>query len=96
MIIYIQSIDYIIWEIIEYGPYMLTKIIKINGKLDQFVPNHGEEYNEDDKRKLSLNAGAKNLPHCALDRNKFIYISTCKSTYDISHTLEVTHVGLAK
>lgn len=96
MMIYIQSIDYNIWKIIEYGPYVPTKTIKIDEKLDQTIPKAREEYDEDDRRKLSLNAKAKNLLYCALYRNEFNRISTCDSAYDIWLALEVTHVSTNK
>jgi hypothetical protein len=96
MMIYVQSIDYNIWKIIEYGPYVPTKTIKIDGRPDQSIPKPREEYDDEDRRKLSLNAKAKNLLYCALDRNEFNRISTCDSAYDIWHALEVTHVGTSK
>lgn len=33
---------------------------------------------------------------CTLDKNKFNCISTCYSTYNIWHALEVTHIGTSK
>lgn len=35
IMIYVQSIDYNIWEIIAYCPYVPTKTIKIDGRPDQ-------------------------------------------------------------
>ncbi|XP_022866058.1 uncharacterized protein LOC111385861 [Olea europaea var. sylvestris] len=96
MMIYVQFIDYNIWKVIEYGPYAPTKTIKVDGSLDQTLPKSREEYDDEDKRKLSLNAKAKNLLYCALDRNEFNQISTCDSAYDIWYALEVTHVGTSK
>ena len=94
--IYIQSIDYNIWEVIEFGPYVPTKITKVDDKPDQTISKPREEYDEEDKRKLSLNARAKNLLYCALDKNEFNRISTCDSAYDIWHALEITHLGTNK
>jgi hypothetical protein len=96
MTIFIQSIDCNVWEVIEFGPYKLTKVIKIDGKSDQIIPKLREEYDENDKRKLSLNARAKNILYCALDRNEFNRISTCDSAHEIWHALEITHVGTSK
>jgi hypothetical protein len=96
MMIYIQSIDYNVWEVIEFGLHKLTKVIKVDGKSDQIISKPREEYDEDDKRKLSLNAKAKNLLYCALNINEFNRINTCDSVYDIWHVLEITHMGTNK
>ena len=69
MTIYLQSIDYNLWELIENGPYVPMKLIKEEEKLDRLVLKEKHEYEEEDKRKLSLNARAKNVLHCALDKN---------------------------
>ena len=50
--IYVQSVNYNIWKIIEYGPYMPTKTIKIDGRPDQTIPKSREEYGDEDKRKF--------------------------------------------
>lgn len=64
---------YIIWEGLEYGPYVSTKFIKFDGKSDQIIPKPREEYDEEDKRYLSLNARVKNLLYCTLDKNEFTH-----------------------
>lgn len=41
--IYVQSMDYNIWEVIEFGPYWPTKVVKIDGKLDEKISKPREE-----------------------------------------------------
>lgn len=48
MMIYIQSIDYNVCEVIEFGPHKLTKVIKLDEKSDQTIPKTREEYDEND------------------------------------------------
>lgn len=43
MMIYVQSMDYNIWEVIEFGPYWPTKVVKIDGKLDEKISKPREE-----------------------------------------------------
>ena len=54
------------------------------------------EYEEEDARKLSLNARAKNVLYCALDKNEFNRICMCDSAQDIWNLLEITHIGTSK
>lgn len=76
----------------EYGPYRPTKVIKIEGKLNETISKPREE----DKWKLSLNIRAKNLLYCALNKNEINHISTCDSVYNIWHAFEVTYIGTSK
>ena len=96
MTIYLQSIDYNLWEVIENGPYVPMKLIKEEGKPDRLVLKEKHEYEEEDKRKLSLNARAKNVLYCALDKNEFNRICMCDSAQDIWNLLEITHIGTSQ
>lgn len=75
------------------GPYVSTIVIKIAVKLDQTISKPKEEYNKEDKWKLTLNVRAKNLLYCVLNKNIFNSISTCNSAYDIWHAFEITHMS---
>ena len=88
MRVYLQSIDYALWRIVEDGPFVPTKSDK-----DKLIPKDPSEFDEDDERKLSINARAMNILYCALDRNEFNRITSCKSAQAIWHTLEVIHEG---
>lgn len=59
MMIYIQPINYNMWDVIEFGTYESTKVIKVDGKSDQAISEPKQEYDEEDKWKLSLNVRTK-------------------------------------
>lgn len=88
MRIYLQSVDYDLWDIVENGPYMPIKIVE-----KESMPKPRNEWDEHDKRLMSMNAKAINAFYCALDKNEFNRISTCTSAHEIWKMLEVTHEG---
>ena len=49
------------------------------------------DWNELEKKTFPLNAKAMNVLFCALDKNEFNRVFICVMTFDIWHTLEVTH-----
>ena len=57
------------------------------------TPKPEDDWDEQDIKKIELNAKAMNLLYCALDPNEFNRVSTCSSTKKIWDTLEVTHEG---
>ncbi|KAH9672037.1 hypothetical protein KPL70_017569 [Citrus sinensis] len=89
MRIYLQALDYEIWEIVCDGPFMpLTK----NG-VGEDIPKPSREWNELEKRKASLNSKAMNALFCALDKKEFHRVSSCESANEIWHKLEVVYEG---
>ena len=62
MRIFIQSIDYELWETVRDGPHIPHTIVE--GK---FVKKEEGDWNSDDKRKHSLNAKAMNVLFCSLN-----------------------------
>ena len=95
MTIYLQSIDYNLSKVIENGPYIPMKLIKEEEKSDRLVLKEKHEYEQEDKRKLSLNARAKSVLYCALDKNELNCICMCDSAQDIWYLLEITHIGIS-
>ena len=79
MIIYLKSINYELWDIV------------ING----FTENKKSyrEWNEDEKKKASLDAKGLNILFCAVNQEQFNRISNCNTSHEAWHTLEVTHEG---
>ncbi|XP_015933939.1 uncharacterized protein LOC107460120 [Arachis duranensis] len=67
MRIFIQSIDYNIWKIVVSGPKIPTKT-SANGVV---TPKEETKWNDDDKKKVELNAKAINLFHCAISFEKY-------------------------
>ncbi|KAI5666874.1 hypothetical protein M9H77_16727 [Catharanthus roseus] len=82
--IYICSINFDLWSIVEKGPY----IPKING-----VAKKIEEFDEFDSRKMTLNFQAMNILSCALDASEYDRVSGCDSAHEMWKLLEVTHEG---
>ncbi|KAL5540959.1 hypothetical protein UlMin_044251 [Ulmus minor] len=88
MIIFLQSMEYELWEVIEKGPYIPMN--KVEGSL---VEKSKSEWNDIDKKQISINAKAMNILFCALSMEEFNRIRSCKIAKDIRNTLEVTHEG---
>ncbi|KAH9744285.1 hypothetical protein KPL70_003639 [Citrus sinensis] len=89
MRIYLQALDYEIWEIVNDGPFMpLTK-----NEVGEDIPKPSQDWNEFEKRKASLNSKAMNALFCALDKKEFHRVSSCESANEIWHKLEVVYEG---
>ncbi|KAI9181643.1 hypothetical protein LWI28_017061 [Acer negundo] len=88
MRIFIQFIDYELWETVRDGPHIPHIIVE--GKI---VKKEEGDWKSDDKRKHSLNAKAMNVLFCSLNAIEFKRIISCSSAKEIWHTLEVTHEG---
>ncbi|KAH9697228.1 hypothetical protein KPL71_023524 [Citrus sinensis] len=89
MRIYLQALDYEIWEVVCDGPFLpLTK-----NEFGEDIPKPSREWNELEKRKASLNSKAMNALFCALDKKEFHRVSSCESANEIWHKLEVVYEG---
>ncbi|KAH9658405.1 hypothetical protein KPL70_023484 [Citrus sinensis] len=89
MRIYLQALDYEIWEIVNDGHFMpLTK-----NEVGEDIPKPSRDWNEFEKRKASLNSKAMNALFCALDKKEFHRVSSCESANEIWHKLEVVYEG---
>ncbi|KAH9780838.1 hypothetical protein KPL71_008242 [Citrus sinensis] len=89
MRIYLQALDYEIWEIVNDGPFMpLTE-----NEVGEDIPKPSREWNEFEKRKAFLNSKAMNALFCALDKKEFYRVSSCESANEIWHKLEVVYKG---
>lgn len=89
MRIYLQALDYEIWEVVCDGPFMPT--FKDEGGDD--IPKPSSQWSELEKRKMSLNSKAMNALFCALDKKEFHRVSSCKSAQEIWNKLEVVYEG---
>ncbi|KAL5569375.1 hypothetical protein UlMin_025950 [Ulmus minor] len=85
MIIFLQSMEYELWEVIEKGPYIPMN--KVEGSL---VEKSKSEWNDTDKKQISINAKAMNILFCALSMEEFNRIRSCKTAKNIWNTLEYT------
>ncbi|GAV86809.1 DUF4219 domain-containing protein, partial [Cephalotus follicularis] len=75
MTIFIQSLDYQLWNIISYGMENPTKIVD-----GQNVPKLQSEFDEHDYKLLQLNAKAKHVIFCALSASEFNRVSSLDTT----------------
>ena len=78
MEIFIQSIDFGLWNTVLNGPHAPTK--NVDGK--EF-PLQWEEMTEEDKQKVKYDLKAKNIITFALSSNELCRTSECKSAKEI-------------
>ncbi|GAV58592.1 UBN2 domain-containing protein, partial [Cephalotus follicularis] len=89
MTIFIQSLDYNLWDLIVGGPH-LPSIRDENG---ENIPKPRISYNDDDRRKVQLNAKAKHVIICAINSSEFNRVSSCISAKEMWDRLEITYEG---
>ncbi|KAL5561894.1 hypothetical protein UlMin_031641 [Ulmus minor] len=85
MTIFLQSMDYELWDVIEKGPYIPMKKCE-----ESLVEKLKSEWDDTDKKRISINARAMNTLFCALSMEEFNRIRSCKTAKDIWNTLEYT------
>ena len=79
MRIYLQALDYKIWEIVNYGPFMPTT----KNKEGEEIPKPSSHWSELEKKKMSLNSTTMNALFYALDKKEFQRVSSCESAKKI-------------
>ncbi|GAV77207.1 DUF4219 domain-containing protein/UBN2 domain-containing protein [Cephalotus follicularis] len=89
MTIFIQALDFNLWDIIIDGPE-LPHIISQEG-IKTLKPR--SSYTDDDRKKVQLNAKAKHVIICALNSNEFNRVSSCATAKEMWDRLEVTYEG---
>ncbi|GAV58052.1 UBN2 domain-containing protein, partial [Cephalotus follicularis] len=87
MTIFIQSLDYNLWDLIVDGPH-LPSIRDENG---ENIPKPRISYNDDDRRRVQLNAKAKHVIICAINSSEFNRVSSCISAKQMWDRLEITY-----
>ncbi|GAV57969.1 zf-CCHC domain-containing protein/DUF4219 domain-containing protein/UBN2 domain-containing protein, partial [Cephalotus follicularis] len=87
MTIFIQALDFNLWDIIIDGPE-LPHIISQEG-IKTLKPR--SSYTDDDRKKVQLNAKAKRVIICALNSNEFNRVSSCATAKEMWDILEVTY-----
>ncbi|GAV86661.1 UBN2 domain-containing protein, partial [Cephalotus follicularis] len=78
MTIFIQSLDYQLWNIITNGPEIPTKLVD-----GQRVLKMNNEFNDHDYKLLQLNATAKHVIFCALSPSEFNRVSSLESAKEM-------------
>ncbi|XP_057734151.1 uncharacterized protein LOC130949454 [Arachis stenosperma] len=89
MKIFVQSVNYNIWKIILNGPHVPTK----TGADGVVTPKIEAEWNDEDEKKIELNAKVINLLNCTISFEEYRRISRCKIVKKIWDKLQVTHEG---
>ncbi|GAV77209.1 DUF4219 domain-containing protein/UBN2 domain-containing protein, partial [Cephalotus follicularis] len=89
MTIFIQSLDYNLWDLIVDGPNLPTITLE-NGDV---VSKPRKLYDDNDRKRVQINAKAKHIIICAINSNDFNRISSCISAKEMWDRLEVTYEG---
>jgi hypothetical protein len=88
MKIFVQSIGYDVWDVIEDGPFSPTKIVD-----GITIAKPKVEWTADERKKMELNAKALTCLYCSLDANVFNQISGCESAKEVWDKIQVTYEG---
>ncbi|GAV88526.1 UBN2 domain-containing protein [Cephalotus follicularis] len=89
MTIFIQSLDYQLWNIITNGPEIPTKIVD-----GQRVLKIKSEYNDHDYKLIQLNAKVQHVIFCALSPGEFNRVLSFDSAKEMWDRLMVTYEGI--
>ncbi|GAV82398.1 UBN2 domain-containing protein, partial [Cephalotus follicularis] len=89
MTIFIQSLDYNLWDLIVHGPNLST----IRNENGDVIPKPRNTYNDGDRRSVQINAKAKHIIICAINSNDFYRILSCISAKKMWDRIEVTYEG---
>ncbi|GAV91165.1 DUF4219 domain-containing protein/UBN2 domain-containing protein [Cephalotus follicularis] len=89
MTIFIQALDFNLWDIIIDGPELPQTITKEGVK--SLKPR--SLYTDEDRKKVQLNAKAKHVIICALNSNEFNRVSSCATAKEMWDRLQVTYEG---
>ena len=60
------------------------------------IPKTIEKIDGEDKKRITLNAKAKNVLTCALSKNEYSRVSSCASAHEMWKLLEMTHEGTSQ
>nr|XP_009780387.1 PREDICTED: uncharacterized protein LOC104229433 [Nicotiana sylvestris] len=88
MKVYVQSIDYRAWLVIQNGPRPIPK----NSVGKKLVKRESMfDYTKEQLDIMQTNARAINMLYCAISEEEYKRISTCKTAKDIWDRLENIH-----
>ncbi|GAV73685.1 LOW QUALITY PROTEIN: zf-CCHC domain-containing protein/DUF4219 domain-containing protein/UBN2 domain-containing protein, partial [Cephalotus follicularis] len=87
--IFIQSINYSMWDVIVDGPNFPT----IRSENGDVISKPRNTYNDDDRGRIQKNTKAKHIIICAINSSEFNRVSSCTSAKEMWDRLEVTYEG---
>ena len=93
MQIFIQAIDYNIWEAIELGPFIPTIVFECSETNVSALEKPRDQWSEEDRRKIQYNLKAKNIITSALGIDEYFRVSNCSNAKKMWDTLQLTHEG---
>ncbi|ESW04705.1 hypothetical protein PHAVU_011G118300 [Phaseolus vulgaris] len=88
MKIFMESLDKVIWDAIENGPFV-PKFEKDGSVIEK----PWSQWTDAESKKAKFDCIAKNIITSALNSDEFFRVSQCKSSKEMWDTLEVTHEG---
>ena len=83
MEVYIQSVDYELWEIVTQGPHVPKREIISEDGTKSLIAKIEREFDEEDYVILTMNARALNVLICGLDDVVFSRVSQCTSAHEV-------------
>ncbi|KAI9110102.1 hypothetical protein K1719_019143 [Acacia pycnantha] len=86
--VFVLAMEYGLWQVIENGDYVPTKIVGGNN-----VPKAEDEFNEDDRRKVTLNSKAILMLHSALSQKEYSHICNQSTAKEMWKALETSYEG---
>ncbi|GAV79821.1 UBN2 domain-containing protein [Cephalotus follicularis] len=89
MTIFIQSLDYNFWDLIIDGPNLPTT----TNESGETISKSRTRYNDEDRKRVQMNAKAKHIIICAINSNDFNRVSSCILAKEMWDRLEVTYEG---
>ncbi|GAV60844.1 UBN2 domain-containing protein [Cephalotus follicularis] len=89
MAIFIQSLDYNLWDLIVDGPNLPS--IRIEN--EESIPKPRNTYNDEDRRRVEMNAKAKHIIICAINSSEFNRVSSRVFAKEMWDRFEVTYEG---
>ncbi|XP_057993753.1 uncharacterized protein LOC131174439 [Hevea brasiliensis] len=91
MYYFLKSEGVDLWDVVENGPFTLTKIV--NGV---HVAKPKGEWSEQEKRRVALNDKAIHVLLCALSRSEYNKVCMKSTAKEIWDALVVTHEGISQ
>ena len=84
MQIFIQAIDYNIWEAIELGPFIPTIVNESTSETNvSALEKPRDQWSEEDRRKIQYNLKAKNIITFSLGIDEYFRVSNCSNAKEM-------------
>ena len=84
---FVLATQYGLWQVIENGDYVPTRV---EGGVN--VPKAEDEFNEDDRWKITLNSRAILMLQCALSQKEYCRICNLPTAKEMWKALEMTYI----